>query len=49
MEEGCQIFMKSPSELSIGHVEIVFYIEKNGIGADKKDIEKLYRVLNHKG
>ena len=27
----------------------MFYIEKNGIGANKKDIEKLHRVLNHKG
>ena len=36
--------MKSPSELSIGHVEIVFYIEKNGIGANKKDIVKLHKV-----
>ena len=27
----------------------VFYMEKKGIGANKKDIEKLHRVLNHKG
>ena len=33
----------------IGHEETVFYIEKNGIGANKKEIEKLHRVLNHKG
>ena len=29
--------------------ETVFYIEKKGIGGNKKDIEKLHRVLNHKG
>ena len=33
----------------IGHEETVFYIEKNEIGANKKDIEKLHWVLNHKG
>ena len=27
----------------------MFYIEKNGIGAYKDEIEKLHRVLNHKG
>ena len=32
----------------ISHEETVFYIEKNGVGANKKEIEKLYRVLNHK-
>ena len=33
----------------ISHEETVFYIEKNGVGANKKEIEKLHRVLNHKG
>ena len=33
----------------ISDEETVFYIEKKGIGANKKDIEKLHRVLNHKG
>ena len=33
----------------ISDEETVFYIEKNGIGANKKDTEKLHRVLNHKG
>ena len=33
----------------ISHDETVFYIEKNGVGANKKEIEKLHRVLNHKG
>ena len=33
----------------ISHEETVFYIEKNGIGANKKEIEKLDRVFNHKG
>ena len=33
----------------ICHEETVFYIEKNGIGAKKKDIQKLSIVLNHKG
>ena len=33
----------------ISHEETVLYIEKNGIGANKKEIEKLHRVLNHKG
>merc|ERR1712114_29241 len=33
----------------ISHGETIFYIEKNGVGANKKDIEKLHRVLNHKG
>ena len=32
----------------ISHEETVFYIEKNGIGAYKKEIEKLHRVLNCK-
>ena len=27
----------------------VFHMEKKGIGVSKKDIEKLHRVLNHKG
>ena len=27
----------------------VFYIEKKKVGANKKDIEKMHRVLNHKG
>ena len=30
----------------ISHEETVFYIEKNGVGANKKDIEKLDRVFN---
>ena len=33
----------------ISHEETVFSIEKKGIGANKNDIEKLHRVLNHKG
>ena len=33
----------------ISDEETVFYIEKKGIGANKKDIEELHRVLNHKG
>ena len=32
----------------IGHEETVFYIEKNGEGANKKEIEKLHRVSNDK-
>ena len=31
----------------IGHEETVFYIENNGIGANKKEIENLHRVLSH--
>ena len=33
----------------ISDEDTVFYMEKKGIGANKKDIEKLHRVLNHKG
>ncbi len=33
----------------ISHEETVFYIGKNGVRANKKEIEKLHRVLNHKG
>ncbi len=33
----------------ISHDAIVFYIEKNGVRANRKEIEKLHRVLNHKG
>ncbi len=33
----------------ISDEETVFYIEKKEIGAYKKDIEKMHRVLNHKG
>ena len=33
----------------ISDEDTVFYMEKKGIGAKKKDIEKLHRVLNHKG
>merc|ERR1711873_103958 len=33
----------------ISYEDTVFYIEKKGIGANKKDIEKFHRVLNHKG
>merc|ERR1711895_316254 len=33
----------------ISNEETVLYIEKNGVGANRKDIEKLHRVLNHKG
>ena len=33
----------------ISDEDAVFYMEKKGIGANKKDIEKLHRVLNHKG
>ena len=33
----------------VSHEETVFYIEKNGVGANKKEIEKLHRVFNHKG
>ena len=32
----------------ISHEETVFYVEKNGVGANKNEIEKLHRVLNHK-
>ena len=31
----------------IGHEETVFYIEKNGIEAKKKEIEILHTVLIH--
>ena len=31
------------------HEETILYIEKNGIGAHKKEIEKLHKVFNHKG
>ena len=33
----------------ISDEETIFFIEKKGIGAKKKDIEKVHRVLNHKG
>ena len=33
----------------ISNEEAVFYIEKKKVGANKKDIEKMHRVLNHKG
>ena len=33
----------------ISDEETIIYIEKKGIGANKKDIEKMHRVLNHKG
>ena len=33
----------------ISHEETVLYIEKNGIGTNKKEIKKLHRNLNHKG
>ena len=33
----------------ISNEETVFYFEKKGNGAKKKDIEKMHRVLNHKG
>ena len=33
----------------ISDEDTVFYMEKKGIGANKKYIEKLHRVLNHKG
>ena len=33
----------------ISDEETVFYIEKKWIGDNKKDIERLHRVLNHKG
>ena len=33
----------------ISDEETVFHIEKKGVGANKKDIEKMHRVLNHKG
>merc|ERR1712041_27819 len=33
----------------INDEETVFYMEKKGVGANKKDIEKMHRVLNHKG
>ena len=33
----------------ISDEETVFYIEKKVVGAYKKDIEKMHRVLNHKG
>ena len=46
-EGGHQLKKKTWGE--IGHEETVLYIEKNGIGANKKEIEKLHRVLNHKG
>ena len=34
--------------VKVSHEETVFYIEKNGVGANKKEIEKLHRVFNHK-
>ena len=33
----------------ISDEDTVFYMEKKGIGANKKDIEKLHRVMNYKG
>merc|ERR1711881_5761 len=33
----------------VSNEEAVFYIEKKKVGANKKDIEKMHRVLNHKG
>ncbi len=33
----------------VSHEETVFFIENNGVGAKKKEIEKLHRVFNHKG
>ena len=33
----------------ISNEEAVFYIEKKKVGANKKDIERMHRVLNHKG
>ena len=33
----------------VSNEETVLYIEKNGAGHNKKDIEKFHRVLNHKG
>ena len=32
----------------IGHEETVMYIEKKDVGSNKREIEKLHRVLNHK-
>merc|ERR1711873_44647 len=33
----------------ISDEETVLYIEKKGVGANKKEIEKMHRVLNHIG
>merc|ERR1712089_61130 len=33
----------------ISNEEAVFHIEKKKVGANKKDIEKMHKVLNHKG
>ena len=41
--------MKLETLGEISDEDTVFYMEKKGIGAKKKDIEKLHRVLNHKG
>jgi len=41
--------MKLETLEEISHEETVFYIEKNGVEDNKKDIEKLDRVLNYKG
>ena len=47
--EGGHQLVKLETLGEISHEETVLYIEKNGIGAYKKEIEKLHKVLNHKG
>ena len=41
--------MKLETLGEISDEDTIFYMEQKGIGAKKKDIEKLHRVLNHKG
>ena len=47
--EGGHQLVKLETLGEIGHEETVMYIENNDIGTNKKSIEKLHRVLNHKG
>jgi len=48
-ERRRRITIKLETLGEIGHEETVMYIENNYIGTNKKGIEKLHRVLNHKG